>query len=120
MSILIKGIDMPKDGEQLCINIHPDGKVCISLDLSCEKVGTAVPVPPHGRLIDADALMRHCVMLPFDGGSLPVVYASYIRNAPTVIEAEEVYNKYTDTAGNLHWTGTKSGEHTIRAEGEKI
>ena len=58
MSILITGLDMPKDGEQLCININPDGKVCINLDLSCEKVGTAVPVPPHGRLIDADEFLN--------------------------------------------------------------
>lgn len=58
MSILIKGVEMPTDGELLCINIHPDGKVCINLDLECEKVGEAVPVPPHGRLIDADALYR--------------------------------------------------------------
>jgi hypothetical protein len=31
-------------------------------------------------------------------------------------DAEEVYDKYTDTAGNLHWTGTHSGKHIIRAE----
>ena len=54
MSILIKGVEMPKDGELLCINIHPDGKVCINLDLECEKVGEAIPVPPHGRLIIKD------------------------------------------------------------------
>ena len=35
---------------------------------------------------------------------------------PTIIEAEEVYGQYTDTAGNFHWCGTHSGEHTIRAE----
>lgn len=56
MSILIKGMEMPMDGELLCIDIHPDGKVCIDLDLLCERIATAVPVPPHGRLIDADAL----------------------------------------------------------------
>lgn len=31
-------------------------------------------------------------------------------------DAEEVYGLYTDTAGNLHWTGTHGGEHTIKAE----
>lgn len=30
--------------------------------------------------------------------------------------AEEVYDRYTDTAGNLHWTGTSSGKHIIKAE----
>ena len=28
--------------------------------------------------------------------------------------SEEVFDKYTDTAGNLHWTGTHSGEHIIK------
>lgn len=60
MSILIKGVEMPTDGELLCINIHPDGKVCINLDLECEKVGEAVPVPPHGALIDRDDFLAEC------------------------------------------------------------
>lgn len=29
------------------------------------------------------------------------------------ITIEEVYVKFTDTAGNFHWIGTKSGEHII-------
>lgn len=32
--------------------------------------------------------------------------------------AEEVYDKYTDTAGNLHWTGTHSGKHIVKADEE--
>lgn len=41
-------------------------------------------------------------------------YYSIRSNLP-----EEVYNKYTDTAGNLHWTGTHSGKHVVKAkEGE--
>lgn len=53
--ILIRGMEMPKDGEMLYINIYPNGKVCISLDLKCEQVATAVPLPEgHGRLVDAD------------------------------------------------------------------
>lgn len=31
-------------------------------------------------------------------------------------DAEEVYGKYTDTAGNFHWCGTHSGEHTVETE----
>lgn len=33
---------------------------------------------------------------------------------------EDVYNIYYDTAGNLHWIGTKSGEHIIRNDIETI
>jgi hypothetical protein len=35
-------------------------------------------------------------------------------------DAEEVYDKYTDTAGNLHWTGTHSGKHIIRGALPKL
>jgi hypothetical protein len=44
-----------------------------------------VPVPPHGRLIDADALCKegrgNCYGCPYD--------VCIIANAPTIIEAEE-------------------------------
>ena len=32
---------MPKENEQLDIVIHPDGKVCYSLDLECKQIATA-------------------------------------------------------------------------------
>lgn len=52
--IYIANMEMPKDEEILCINIYPDGKVCINLDLDCKQVATAVPVPDHkGPLVDA-------------------------------------------------------------------
>ena len=44
MSILIRGLDMPKDGEQLCIDINSGGRVCINLDLTCETIASAVSV----------------------------------------------------------------------------
>ena len=31
-------------------------------------------------------------------------------------ESEEVYDQYYDTAGNYHWTGTKTGHHVILKE----
>lgn len=111
MSILIRGMEMPKDGELLCIDIHPDGKVCINLDLSCEKVGTAIPVPPHGDLIERDALgIRGAEKDAYDaliveknqffqeettleylrGYSDGLTHASgLVRFAPTIIPAEE-------------------------------
>ena len=56
MSILINGIKMPEGEEMLFINIYPDGKVCVNFDLNCKQIATAVSVPPHGNLIDIDAL----------------------------------------------------------------
>ena len=58
MSILIKGLDMPKDRDILYIDIYSTGKVAHDFDLECKQIATAVPVPPHGRLIDADALLE--------------------------------------------------------------
>ena len=62
MSILIDGIEMPKDEELLSINIYPNGKVAIDLDLNCRQIATATSVPlrqsdvseaKHGKWIDA-------------------------------------------------------------------
>lgn len=99
MGVYIKGVEMPTNGEILCINIHPDGKVCIALDLECKQIATAVPVPPHGRLIDADALDG--IMVEQSGEEYNHHHAprtweralscfrDYIKDAPTIIEAEE-------------------------------
>lgn len=45
-----------------------------------------------------------------------VIEAMIHQDEPVIIPAEEVYGQYTDTAGNFHWCGTHSGEHTIKAE----
>ena len=124
MGIYIKNMDMPKNRpEHTYMMVFPSGEVWEVRydDNRIMKYGTAIEIPtPHGRLIDADALKG-------DGfytvvcytGKMPYEYtAMRIDDAPTVIGAEEVYNQYTDTAGNLHWTGTHSGEHIVRAEEE--
>ena len=90
MSILIRGIEMPKYGELLCINIHPDGKVCIGLDLNCEQIATAVPVPPHGDLIERkeayDSLLSGMVMTGYQSRALDCINEIYV---PTIIPASE-------------------------------
>ena len=89
MSILIKGIDMPKDGELLCIVVNPDGKVYIDLDLECKQVATAVPVPPHGRLIDADAFIRNIAKLERVDPITAAGIIAFVNAALTIIPAEE-------------------------------
>lgn len=88
--IYIKGMEMPQDGELLCININPDGKVCIDLDLKCKRIATAIPVPDHGRLIDADALRQDWL----ENGENEYVYdtnsfLASLDDAPTIIPASE-------------------------------
>ena len=52
MSILIKGMNLPK--EEVAVIIYSDGEVRTE---GWEKY-SAVEVPEHGRLIDADALIE--------------------------------------------------------------
>lgn len=60
MSILIKGMEMPGTGRYLIV--YPDGRVVdtdIDGESQCIIPGSkAIPVPDHGRLIDADALIE--------------------------------------------------------------
>lgn len=56
MSILIKGMKMPQRG--MVVNIYADGRVTNHFDEFGKTIGKAVSVPPHGRLIDADAMIR--------------------------------------------------------------
>lgn len=60
MGVYIKDMDMPTE-KPIAVVIHPDGTaycaemlagVCTEYLNDC----VAIPVPPHGRLIDADAL----------------------------------------------------------------
>jgi len=85
MSVLIKGMKMPKDREKI-VFIFPDGVVHV-----VEKdtpVFEAVPVPPHGRLIDADAIPYKKIMFEDDDFYYGVTQP-YIDRMPTVIPAEE-------------------------------
>ena len=92
MGVYIKGMDMPQDGGMLCINIYPDGKVCINLDLECKQIATAVPVPPHGDLIDRSALMVELMDRGIEGIQTDDWHEiqQSIMDAPTIIHAEEV------------------------------
>lgn len=91
MGVYIENIEMPKDEEMLCVNIYPDGKVCINLDLECKRIATAVSVPPHGRSIDADELLTLCrdyAITPDDDEFCKrLEYA--LNKAPTIIPASE-------------------------------
>lgn len=94
MSILIKGMEMPKE----C------WKCPLLGNLSCNYKKELIPlegkrndcplveVPPHGRLIDADALLKtDRNVYGINGGAIGVRHNFYdeeILNAPTIIESE--------------------------------
>lgn len=103
MAVLIQGMEMPKDVTLLAIS--PDGTVDIisgQPDLSWKTLKhKAISVPPHGRLIDADAMLmriNHEVMEAYMDGVCYGVHPSQehlyllgeiIDDAPTIIHAEE-------------------------------
>ena len=94
MSILIEGMEMPKRG--MVVNIYADGRVTNHFDEFGKVIGKAVPVPPHGRCVDADAVidlvMQYC---PDDDGVCSKAGADLrelldeIEDLPTVIPASE-------------------------------
>ena len=148
MSVYIRGMEMPKNCWE-CHFGHGETGICV---VDFKRHGywnepqncPLVPVPPHGDLIDRDALEKDISeSVVFSGRDNTEIYGANkiinrLHRAPTIIEAEdsklsaaikcggavtcavayseEVYNKYVDTAGNLRWTGTRSGEHIIEAE----
>ena len=104
MSILIKGMEMPKSCYDCSFAVEVyDGSgvyACVVTDKCvCRGAGRhddcpLVPVPPHGRLIDADALKEafcgNCFAdeKPMEC-SEPCMDMRIILEAPTIIPAEE-------------------------------
>ncbi len=97
MSIIIKGVKMPKwCSACVCNSLH----YCqiLGRDVSGYLMTNKFPddcplveLPPHGRLIDADALEEEpCDLIDDRGLEAESGYShEQIRNAPTIIEAEE-------------------------------
>lgn len=110
MSILIKGMGMPKscvyreNGHLMTCPLYDSDRYCKALNTETshrenEKLSNCplVPIQPHGRLIDADALIEALARMvpwaiadPTSNTFLDGLSAAYkaIQTAPTVIEAE--------------------------------
>lgn len=82
MSILIKGMKMPKAGKRpLWVVVHPDGVVEYdSGDYGWQTTKACEVSTPHGRLIDAD----RAIAMSISGGEM-----DHISSAPAIIEAEK-------------------------------
>lgn len=98
MGIYIKGIDMPPEGCEVIIRIQPDGTVLD--EHGVHLYAKAVPVPSHGRLVDADEIIEK---IKAEGRNQAKYYADrhdravrafgdcfgLVKSAPTIIQAEE-------------------------------
>lgn len=109
MSVLIKGMDMPKHAikngtddtlYRSCVIVHPDGTAELILDSTfADMFGfehnlnrfPLVEIPtPHGKLIDRDVLLRdHVCKDDMMAYCDDFVYETAIEDMPTIIEAEE-------------------------------
>lgn len=93
MSVLIKGMEMPKRGHTVTITIVGSGQAYVEyydcrphVEETIEY--TAVPVPPHGDLIDRkaayDSILDGMVMTWYQSRALDCINEFYV---PTIIEA---------------------------------
>lgn len=95
MSILIKGMEMPKHGEGVCLivtNFESCGSpVAMLVDRESilpKDFYDAIEIPtPHGRLIDADELIGYLNEWLSDSVAL-FGFTRIINHQPTIIEAE--------------------------------
>ncbi len=89
MSVLIKGIDLPKEGNWITIRIEPDGscdKPNWQGDCTLLKGVQAIEIPPHGDLIDRDEQIERAWRLNLSTREL---IDTMLKSAPTIIPAEE-------------------------------
>ena len=84
MSVLIKGLDMPKDGKCVHLSVRSDGKPITDYTGKWADY-EVVEIPPHGRLIDADALMT----AEFGGEPYKGSINRVLIQAPTIIPADK-------------------------------
>ena len=90
MGIYLPNMEMPKDNTVL-LRIYPKDKLnelyVEQLDIDGDTLNEywAVELPPHGRLIDADALKENWCVTELGN---KVVEVAEIDGAPTIIEAE--------------------------------
>ena len=94
MSVLIKGMEMPKDGHEFVLITH-DGKAekLVTESLKSLAVSKAIELPPHGDLIDRDKyeLVSYTGTEgrpdTFDDGVMFML--DRLDDAPTIIERED-------------------------------
>ena len=99
MSVYIRGMEMPTDSHPTWIVLHSDGTVEYNEVSQSNSVGwntliqAAIPVPDHGRLIDADALIKELTLDDEDDNSgaslLMAIFLEVLKAAPTIIPSRK-------------------------------
>ena len=85
MSVVIYGVGIPVEREWVDVRIFRNGTAIVTGERAHREEHKVIFLPPHGRLVDADALLAS------DLGGEP--YKSVIRRvlmqAPTIIPADD-------------------------------
>ena len=89
MTILIKGMEMPKAGETIIIAENVDGTIYGRLEHGDDWYPLIEVPTPHGRLVDATELLRDSGGIILETIDDHEEVEEMIKDAPTVIEAEE-------------------------------
>lgn len=96
MSIILKGIDLPKEGEWLEVIIKPSREVIVDTirykdnALLKTEYKSASQIPKgHGRLIDADELVKHLRKDPLFDLVERYGVSGVIESRSVILEAEE-------------------------------
>ena len=108
MSVYVKNMEMPKEGEyHMTLYVCSDGSAYI--DVASFPVDEdrfeAIPVPPHGRLIDADVLAEKHTKLAYElrganydfhtyelrgaNCNFHMTACAWVNSSPTIIPASE-------------------------------
>ena len=89
MSVLIRGMEMPQGNSTVNVLIYADGTVYTGHVNDSRYSAVSVPTP-HGRLIDADALMTEVMDRDLDHLQRDdwKEVIQIMEDAPTIIEAE--------------------------------
>ena len=95
MGLYIPNMQMPTGGRILIV--FPSGRV---LEVSADETqdifreAQAFPVPPHGRCINADALIKELAIDDLDDKTgatlLMAVFLEALKAAPTIIPADHI------------------------------
>lgn len=99
MSLILKGIDSPKEDEWLEVIIKPSREVIVDTiryrdnALLNTEYGSAIQIhTPHGRLGDLDKVLKGLeadTRETFTRHDVWLMLSKYNTNAPTILEAEE-------------------------------
>lgn len=82
MSILIKGVDLPKDIDELRLIIN-------GMSIAIEPTQAKQIPTPHGRLIDKDELLSHIKKDPLFSLVERYGVSGVIESRPTILEEEK-------------------------------